>query len=272
MATILVLVHTHDRFLERDFLLRGLFEHWDRAGHLVRLHRGTRQPPPADVAILHVDRTVVPEIYLDVMKGYPVTVNAATGDIRKRRVSQHLVSEGDGYEGPVIVKTDLNAGGYPEWVHQEVDRGRGVMPERPVRLMKGRYPVFTSAREVPEALFRDPDVVVERFLPERDERGYYLRTWVFFGDRERCNRVLGPHPVVKAEDVIERVPVPVPDELRAIRARLGFDYGKMDFALYEGKPVLYDANRTPSGAPRMSAALAAGMAHLAEGIGAFLGR
>ena len=58
----------------------------------------------------------------------------------------------------------------------------------------------------------------------------------------------------------------MPDEIRAERQRLGFDYGKFDFAIGPEGPVLYDANRTPgvlnaradymqAEADRMSAAL-----------------
>jgi hypothetical protein len=28
---------------------------------------------------------------------------------------------------------------------------------------------------------------------------------------------------------------------------MGFDYGKFDFAIHKGEPVLYDVNRTPGG-------------------------
>ncbi|MFO0760574.1 MAG: hypothetical protein U0359_29100 [Byssovorax sp.] len=272
MATILVLVHTHDRFRERAFMVQGLFEHWVGMGHRVIVHQGVTGLPRADVAMLHVDLSVVPEPYREALRPYPVVINGGAVDIRKRRFSQQIVAPGDGYEGPVILKTDLNAGGIPEWNHLRLDIERGLRPARPARIMPGRYPIFASPSAVPKSAWSDPDLVVERFCPERDERGYYMRTWVFFGDRERCNRVLGPHPVVKAEDVIERVPVPIPDELRLVRARLGFDYGKFDFAFHEGKPVLFDVNRTPAMAPNLLEALKAGMADLSKGITAFLGR
>jgi hypothetical protein len=43
--------------------------------------------------------------------------------------------------------------------------------------------------------------------------------------------------------------VPVPDDLRETRRRLGFDYGKWDFVLHEGRAVLIDANKTPGRPP-----------------------
>jgi hypothetical protein len=270
MATILVLVHPHDRFFARSFLVSGLFQHWARMGHTVHVHAGTEGAPAADVALLHVDLSVVPEPYLQLLRRYPVTLNGGTADIRKRRISLNLVEAGDDWQGPVVVKTDLNAGGTPEWGHQQVEARQGRAVASPIRPMTGRYPVFASKVLVPTMVWRDPALVVERFLPERDPRGYYLRNWVFFGDHERCNRALGTEPIVKADDVRERVPVPVPDELRAHRARLGFDYGKFDFVLHEGRPVLIDVNRTPAHSARMATALEAGMADLALGIEAFL--
>ena len=57
----------------------------------------------------------------------------------------------------------------------------------------------------------------------------------------------------------------MPDELRALRRQLGFDYGKFDFVMHEGRAVLLDANKTPGRARNLSAFLAAGNANLADG-------
>jgi hypothetical protein len=270
VATILVLTHPSDLFRQRHFMVTGLFEHWIAADHRVHVHEGATGLPDADVALLHVDTTVVPEAYRAALRRYPVVINGATGDIGKRRFSQQLVGADEAYAGAVIVKTNANAGAVPEWLHQEVERQAGRPMGPAIRPMLSRYPIFASASEVPEAMRRDPDLVVERFLPEQDERGYYMRHWVFFGRHERCNRVLGTHPVVKAADIVERVPVPVPDEIREWRRRLGFDYGKFDFVIHEGKPVLLDVNRTPTVPPVLSDALRAGNADLAKGIETFL--
>jgi hypothetical protein len=77
--------------------------------------------------------------------------------------------------------------------------------------------------------------------------------------------------VVKAADAIDRTLVEVPDEIRAWRRKLGFDYGKLDFVIHEDKPVLIDANRTPT-LPRgnVAAAIREGLEELAQGITAFL--
>lgn len=273
MASIVVLTGEHDTFHKRSFMLQQLFPFWIEAGHFVVVHVGPAEPPPADVAILHVDLTVVPPEYKEWFGRYPVVVNGASLALGKRALSRHLVTRGDGYSGPVVVKTDANAGGLPElhWVQQESMRGRRV--EAAPRYLKGPYPIFDCPDRVPPEVWDDPQLVVERFLPERDRDGYALRVYIFFGDSERCTRVVGPHPIVKGVGATSRVAIPVPEEARAWRRSAGLDYGKIDFVVHEGTPVMLDANRTPtmpSGA--ISAAVAAGLQDLAGGIESFCRR
>jgi hypothetical protein len=275
MATILVLTHPNDFFRSRQFLIQTLFPHWTDMGHRVVVHEGTADLPAADLAILHVDLTVIPDEYVEAMGKYRVGVNRATRDIGKRVVSANLVGPYDDYRGPVIVKTNANAGGIPERLHEEVARRKGDLPTSPVRYMSERYPIFASYGEVPAELRLDPALVVEKFLPERErtgeEWGYCSRHWIFLGDRDRCTRLLGPHPIVKGVDMIRRDAVPVPDEMRVHRTRLGFDFGKFDFVLHEGRPVLLDVNRTPALPGNLSEVVKAGMRELAKGIDALLG-
>jgi len=44
----------------------------------------------------------------------------------------------------------------------------------------------------------------------------------------------------------ERLAISVPEELHAMWARLGFDFGKFDYVVRDGQIVLLDANRTPT--------------------------
>jgi hypothetical protein len=274
MAHIALITHVYDDFRDRDFLLRNLAGTWLDAGHEVSLVEGLGQWPDADVAIMHIDLSVVPAAYSEAAKRYPVVVNGAAVDIRKRLVSRNLVSQEDDWKGPIIIKTDLNFSGTPEKNAAERFRRDG----RPSDLAPGPivsttrpYPVLPSASEVPADVWANPGFVVERFLPEQDQHGYWLRAWVFFGDRERCTRYRGTHPVVKSATIVGREPVTVPDELRAERSRLGFDYGKFDFVMHDGKAILLDANRTPS-APPPNPDIDASNAHLAGGIDSLLKR
>jgi len=272
MAKILVLTHAYDAYAERSFMMQELCRQWEAAGHETVVHEGPEGAPEADVGILHVDATVVERAYVDALGGCRVVVNGATLDIGKRAYSENLVTAFDAWAGPVIVKTNANAGGIPEWLHESVARERGTpLPGPPRKRLVGRYPIFPSFAAVPLHLRLDPELVVEKFLPELDPRGYASRHYTFFGDRERCGRVVGHHPVVKGADAIERTAAPVPEAIRAWRRKLGFDYGKIDFVIHDGKPVLIDANRTPT-MPRgdLGPVVRAGMAELAQGLAALL--
>ena len=268
MAHIVLITHTYDNFRERSFLLGSLAGHWLDAGHDVSLAEGLGNWPDGDVAVMHVDLSVVPAAYSEAARRYAVVVNGAATDVRKKRVSRHVVTQDDGWTGPVIIKTDLNYSGIPEMHAAQMFRRDGKpadLPPGPVVSTTRPYPILRSLGEVPREVWANPGLVVERFLPEQDARGYWVRAWVFFGDRERCTRYRGTHPIVKTATIVGREPAPVPEELRAERERLGFDYGKFDFVVHDGRATLFDANRTPS-APPSSPEIDASNAHLAGGL------
>jgi hypothetical protein len=276
MAHIVIVTHAHDYFGREPYLLGSIAGLWTDAGHRVTVVAGLGNWPDGDLAILHVDLSVIPQAYVEASRRYPVVVNGAVLDIRKSLVSRCLLRRDDDWTGPVIVKTDLNCGGVPELrlrhLNLREDRPAAV-PARPESYSVHPYPILESARDVPAAVWDNPGLVVERFLPEQDDRGFWMRAWVFLGDRERCTRYLGTHPIVKAGSILAREPVPVPDELRAERQRLGFDYGKFDFVVRDDRPILFDANRTPSSPPPpVTAELTASNANLARGLDAWLNR
>ena len=274
MAHIVLITHAYDNFRDRNFLLRSLAGHWLDAGHEISLAEGLGDWPDGDAAIMHVDLSVVPDAYTQAAKRYPVVVNGAAVDVRKRLVSRNLVTRDDGWTGPVMVKTDLNFSGVPEKLAAEGFRRDGTAPDLPpgpIVSTTRPYPVFNSANEIPDDIWDNPGFVVERFLPEQDANGYWIRIWVFCGDRERCARYRGTHPVVKSATIAGREPAPVPDELRAERERLGFDYGKFDFVVRDGRAILLDANRTPS-APPSNLEMEASNAQLAAGLQSLLGK
>jgi hypothetical protein len=107
------------------------------------------------------------------------------------------------------------------------------------------YRVYGKRDQVPAAVWTNSNLVVERFVSEREGPYYCCRHWLFFGNREVGRRTMSLNPVVKADAKLEALSDPVPDELRAIRQRLGFDYGKFDYGIVDGQVVLYDMNRTP---------------------------
>jgi len=112
---IAVLLHERDGdFWTGDYLLKHLAKEWQGAGVSVLPVFGPKGFVSADAAILHVDLTRIPEPYLELAGRYRRTVNGRVVDIGKRAFSAHIVRPGDGYEGPVIVKTERNYGGRPE--------------------------------------------------------------------------------------------------------------------------------------------------------------
>jgi hypothetical protein len=271
MARIVIIEHRFQSRLKRRYLAHSLGVFWRQRGHEVVLHGGIENPPEGDLALLHVDLTVVPPPYRRVLERYPRVLNRAVLDVSKRLISRQLVAgPDDPWDGPVLVKTDANYGGLPELGLRTLAGRAGVPTAIPEGVALESYTVFPSPGAVPPAVWTTPALIVERFLPERDGRGYYMRHWTFLGDRERSNRYRAEVPIIKASDILDGEPVPVPDDMRAWRARLGFDFGKFDYVLHDGRCVLLDVNRTPGSPDEMIARQPAAFQALADGIESFL--
>lgn len=274
MSRIVVITHEHDRFLgKRNLLLRrgspyllfDVLEHLKRRGHSVRIQQGPSKTQDADIAVLHVDATLTPADHVAYAKRFPFCLNVGASDISKRRISGALISEDDSWHGPVIVKSNLNNQGIPETLLNRRSKRAGKPPPFPHLPTLQRYEVYGSLGEVPDSVFENDDLVVEKFIPEREPDGFAARFWVFCGERERCTRYVSPNRLVKASETIRREPVPVPDEMRERRRELGFDYGKFDFVMHEGRAILLDANNTPGRPQNLVKMFAAGAADLADG-------
>jgi hypothetical protein len=246
MATIVILQHEVQRRFKVPYLVMAFAERWRSRGHEVLVHFGVSTPPPAELAILHIDQTVVPEAYRALLARYPRVLNGRVLDASKSVYSRQAIKRETDWPGHVIVKTEANIGGRPERaarIHAQKEQASWIAPETP---HLAEYPIYASVRTVPEKAWTTPGLLVEKFVPEKDEHGYYLRVWTFFGDRESCSRCRSPEPIVKSENVVQRVDVPVPDEMRAWRSRLGYDFGKFDFVRHGNEWLLLDANKTPS--------------------------
>lgn len=284
-ATIAILTHADHGLIAGTTLARIATEHWAPAGHRVVAHRGLGTPPPADLAFLHVGFTVIPELYRALAARYPRTINGGLVDTLKRRVCTDLLRPDDPYDGPVIVKTDLNHGGKPEWrqrVRQAELSGKlwlklqECLPARWFGRLEGNlYPVLPHKRDVPDWVWRSPDLVVQPLHAERRGELYAMHQWYFLGDRDCVSTFLGRAPVVKLANVVERLPLhaDVPEAMRRRRVELNFDYGKFDYVVVDGEAILLDANPTPNEGnefptpPRVVAICGA----IAAGLGSFLG-
>ncbi len=266
MPHLVVISHKLDSFTRRSFLLRSIVEELENAGVAIEVTRGTKRFVPADLAILHVNQTVIDPKYRELAKRYPRTLNLAVGNVGKSRISDALLSRHDTWPGRVIVKTELNSRGMPELYHNRMAEKRGRPAPYPAVTGLREYALHDRLSDVPDEVWRDPQLVVEKFIPEPDPGGFALRTWLFLGGRETCSRCVSPDPVVKGNSVVTRELISVPEELRQVRKRLGFDYGKFDFVLHDGRPILFDANHTPTIPQNLSDALRHSTRELAQGL------
>ncbi len=280
---IALLFHENYRKYRRrnDYQIGPLAEYWRASGYHVSFLFGVRTFEPADVLIMHVDLSVVPDEYVEFARRYGVVINGGIVDVRKSAFSQHLVRRGDGYDGPVIVKSNLNYAGVPERL---LSRSRLAMSVEhvlsrvpPIRERRGLrfgtptdYRVYDRVRDVPPEAFESTDVVVEQFLPERDRELYCLRLFHCFGDRWTCVLNRSTERIVRAENKVSRVEIdPHPDVL-ALRRTLKLDYGKIDYVVRDGRAVVFDVNKTPGHGRPVQPHTVARYRHLAPGLSSFL--
>jgi hypothetical protein len=252
---LVILTHQQQGLDADYFLARMKRLVWDGEGREILVHQGTRDPPEAAVAVLHVDLTSVPPAYLDLAKRYPRCVNGRIADISKRRLSRWLVSEDDSYDGAVVVKSNLNHGGDPERRLRLALGGIGArLREAALRWLPAawggetrNYQLFHRKAQVPRWVWRRRDLVVERFFFEQRGELYALRHWHFFADRGHVTTFLASTPLVKWEHRVSVEPIDhaVPEEVWALRRSLGFDFGKFDYVVDQGRPVVFDTNTTP---------------------------
>lgn len=251
MATIVILEHGMQRGCGMPYMVYTFTERWRADGHQVLIHYGAEAPPPGDIAILNVDATVTPPEYRALLSRYRRVINGSVLDISKRSYSQLLLTRESDWPGPVIVKTNANFGGLVDQYIRQEERKLGLPHSVAASPLLRDYPVYASLREVPAESWADPGLVVERFMPERSGDLYYLRMWIFMGSAERNTRYGATDPLVKAANIGEPEMLPVPDELRLWRMRLGFDFGKFDYVYSGGRYWLLDANRTPALPPAL---------------------
>ncbi|HPD55100.1 MAG TPA: hypothetical protein PLI08_14230, partial [Bacteroidia bacterium] len=115
MKRIVILLHEYQTRKTRGFLIHALREVWQKQGLQLSYLYGTKELPEADLLIPHINLTHTPPEYIEFIRSYPHVVNRNVADISKRRISTNLLMGNEAYDGPVIVKTDNNFGGRPEY-------------------------------------------------------------------------------------------------------------------------------------------------------------
>lgn len=280
---IAVITHAIDTFEDGGYLLHRLIELWKTHGVQAIVAKGAdASPPGAEIAIAHLDMTIIGEEYEHLMANYPVVINGRVRDISKRVFSKQIITLEDSFRGPVIVKTDKNFGGLRELEdrHFKGDANATIEVQRPWRKVEflTSYVAFKDAASVPLGVWRNPNLIVEKFRPEPTEDGeYVLRVWVFFGDRGIYYQCISDEPIIKSHNTKRRISLNVadiPPALKEVRESLGFDFGKFDFGIVDGQVVLYDVNRTP-GSPasgKLSPESQSNIQNLSEGLNHFIER
>ncbi len=259
MPRLLVVCHPNDRFMTGSYILHAMLLEMKRTGLGMKVQRHWTERPPADLVIPHIDLTVWPDSLIEFLTHYPNVVNRRLADISKRSISEDLLRPGDEWRGPVIVKTDLNYGGIVDRRHEREGAKRGEansmsaptarVPQQIRPFYQGRYGVFDTIAAVPSGIWKDPNLIVERYHGERKGALYGLRQLFLVGDAYVMRQLWGPNPVVKGDNITERQWLegpPPPDVLAVARAR-GVEFGKIEFTVVDGKAFVFDIARTPTG-------------------------
>lgn len=254
MKRVAVLVHPALP-LKAPYCLSRIVDRWRSEGRDVAVVDRPEDLGDAELVVPHLPLTTRPKDVHEALLRRPGVLNARVSDISKRRISRLAV--GASYDGPVILKSNLNA-------HGSVEAFLGTAANLD-------YRVYESAAELPREAFDHPDLIVERFEPELEDGLFWLRTWDFLGDREIGFRYSSGHPVARGDRLVWRETLAeVPDDLRRARAELGFDYGSFDYGVAGDSVFLYDVNITPVFPRSLPAERADALVDaLAAGLGAF---
>lgn len=273
IRTIKIVRTVQQRFENFPYLVHPLARHWLEQGLDVQVAHRLREPAGEDVLILpHFDLTVRPASFVDPISRSAHVVNRDVIDVSKRRISSQLVVTPEQHDGPVLVKSNRNFGGWPESRIRAAAGTKNV--PRAAFLHWSDYKVYDHPRQVPSHVWTNPLLVVEKFLPETEGGLFCLRQYIFLGDREIYTRALSPLPIVKSHNVVRRKVFKgaPPKGVLEVRRRLGFDYGKFDFVIHDGKSIVFDVNPTPTFNPKSKAGSQDNLiAHLAEGMRSLLG-
>lgn len=238
------------------YLISPLAEKWREDGHDVEFFSGCRKFSSADLALLHVDLSVVPKSYIKFARRYPRILNERVIDIRKSAISPNLIGLKSDYQGQVIAKTDLNAGGNPEHFYErypfEEKRLLVRLWRTAVRAISGTnvpdppgkdYKIFDNIKHVPPNILNNQRYIIEKFLPEIENGLYFTRRCHVLGNRSITQRMGNPNPLGGGfAPVFEWIDCD--PEVLEIARKFGLDYGAIDYTVVKGRVNMFDLNKT----------------------------
>ena len=209
---------------------------------------------PADAVFVHIDQSIISPEARALALRYPAAINAYATDIRKFRYIDGLLGRDDSWNGPVIVKSNLNYAGMPE---RNAARQQGPIARRLLSRVANRlhrqskytiqskedYRIYPTLSDVPRHYFRN-DYVVQKFMAENDGEKNVLREYIFLGDLHYQNIERSDKLIITEDEHVSCEPFEPHPHLLATRRKLGLDYGKIDYTLIDGEPFIFDANKT----------------------------
>jgi hypothetical protein len=241
----------HRAGLHDKYVVSVMAKLWAEDG--LTVSAGRKPAEGADLALLHLNKTRIKPGEVPKMLPGVRLLNDKVLDISKRAISTIMLGPESDWDGPVIIKTDLNHFGIPEgqaqrrsWKSKLRSRMAEVSWKLARQLPYKTYPVVPGLRKVPGWVWEDRRLVVEKFLPERDGDFYCLRGWMFLGSQGYGWKLYATDPMVKTGTMVKHDYLEeVPENLAAFRAEHGYDFGKFDYVMHEGRAILLDANKTP---------------------------
>jgi hypothetical protein len=231
-----------------DYVIDWLAQTWRAAGTDTVHVFGVETYVPADVVIVHVDVSVVPDHYLRFANRYPIALNGRLRDIRKTTFSELQLTRSSEYAGKVIVKTNRNHGGRPERrlsAFAPIRQGPARWQRRKTTQWsrsRSLYRIYDHLPEVPTRYFVDPRFIVEKLLSEEKDGLFWTRYLSVLGTRVFSVRISSDQPIVTGHENIEAIETD--PRLVAFARKIGLDYGKIDYVVHDGETYVLDVNKT----------------------------
>jgi len=239
------------------YTIHHIAELWRKSGINVVYIFGVDKHVPADLIIVHIDFSVVPQKYLDYAANYPVALNGQLMNICKSGFSEGLLHSDSDWNGKVIIKSNLNHGGIQEQIYSStlrkpyidlywrvISKIKRILGREPLFSDPYDYKIFDNIKMVPKHWFNSSNAIVEKFVPEIENGFYHIRMFQILGDHWICERLASPNPIVKGGNCVKVEIVEPHEEVFEWCKELKLDYGKLDYVVNDGKPILLDVNKT----------------------------
>jgi hypothetical protein len=110
------------------------------------------------------------------------------------------------------------------------------------------------------------NVIVEKFRPEIENDLYHIRMYQMLGNHSICRRLASHDPLVKFSNSVEVETIEPHPVVKIWQKEFNIDYGKFDYVVVDGEPILLDVNKTTGASPNRKSAKNKDDIYLAEGI------